>query len=279
MCSKRVLKIRYTDEEIEYIKKNYKRTNLVEVTEKLGRTKYSVCRVARRLGLTDNKGVKVEHPTASDLRKQPKFNNDEERSKYRSEERKKNFKENGHPRGMLGKTHDIDFRKKQSKRLEERWKNKNDPLNSDDHRDKLSEMMSKTMEKRLKENPNSVYTNSKGGTREDLGFYVRSAWEANYARYLNWLKQKGEIHEWEYEVDTFWFEKIKRGTRSYTPDFKVWKTSTEYEYHEVKGYMDQKSKTKLKRMEKYYPNETVLVIGSEEYKAIKEWSRLISNWE
>ena len=33
-----------------------------------------------------------------------------------------------------------------------------------------------------------------GGKREDLGgLYVRSAWEANYCRYLSWLIEQGEI--------------------------------------------------------------------------------------
>src|SRR3990172_2886201 len=52
---------------------------------------------------------------------------------------------------------------------------------------------------------------AKGGTRTDLGFYVRSSWEANYARYLKWLQSNGEIIEWHYEPDTFNFDSIKRG--------------------------------------------------------------------
>ena len=53
-----------------------------------------------------------------------------------------------------------------------------------------------------------------GGRRDDLdGLFVRSSWEANYARYLNWLVKLGEIKGWEYEADTFAFDKIKRGTR------------------------------------------------------------------
>ncbi len=128
----------------------------------------------------------------------------------------------------------------------------------------------------------TMYSRAKGGRREDLGFYVRSAWEANYARYLNFLQGKGEICRYEYEPDTFYFEAIKRGTRSYTPDFKVWVTDDErlsYEYHEVKGWLDQKSATKLNRMAKYYPGEKIVVIGKDEYRAIKKWSALIPGWE
>lgn len=119
-----------------------------------------------------------------------------------------------------------------------------------------------------------------GGKREDLNNkYFRSSWEANYARYLNYLKLNGEIEKWEYEVDTFEFVKIKKGTRFYTPDFKVY-VNGEIEYHEVKGYMDDKSTTRHKRMKKYYPNIIIKIID-------KEWFRLngsnlrkvIINWE
>jgi len=124
-----------------------------------------------------------------------------------------------------------------------------------------------------------VRKRSESGKREDLGIYVRSKWEANYARYLNWLKAQGQIHDWQYEPDEYWFEAIKRGTRSYKPDFKVWTSTDKYEYHEVKGYMDQVSRTKLKRMAKYYPNEKVIIIGPQEIMAIKKWSRIIPGWE
>lgn len=120
---------------------------------------------------------------------------------------------------------------------------------------------------------------SKSGKREDLGMFFRSAWEANYARYLNFLKERKEILDWEYEVDEFEFHGIKRGCRFYKTDFKILNLNKSIEYHEVKGWMDQKSKTKLNRMAKYYPNVKIVLIEKEEYNAIKKWSRLIPNWE
>lgn len=124
-------------------------------------------------------------------------------------------------------------------------------------------------------------TTSKGGKRDDLGGqYFRSAWEANYARYLNWLKDKGEIDRWEFEPDTFEFHKIKRGHRFYTPDFKVFDRAGGYEYHEIKGYMSPQSATKLKRMAKYYPNEPLLLVDRKSYLALeKSIKKLIPNWE
>lgn len=119
------------------------------------------------------------------------------------------------------------------------------------------------------------------GKREDLGgLYVRSSWEANYARYLNWLVEQKQILKWEYEPDTFVFETIKRGTRSYLPDFKVTNLDNTIEYHEIKGWMDQKSKTKLARMAKYYKDIKLVLIEKDDYYAIRNTIKpFIPNWE
>lgn len=118
-----------------------------------------------------------------------------------------------------------------------------------------------------------------GGYRDDLGMYVRSRWEANWARYLDWLKRRGEISAWEYEPKTFEFP-LRRGAIHYTPDFRVVDASGGHEWHEVKGWMDPKSKTKLRRMAKYYPNETVKVIDQRAYKAVfSAVGPLIDGWE
>ena len=115
-----------------------------------------------------------------------------------------------------------------------------------------------------------------GGKR----IFARSAWEANYARYLEFLKQNGNIQDWEHEPDTFWFEKIKRGVRSYLPDFKVTELDGSIVYYEVKGYMDARSKTKINRMKKYYPRVALRVIDSKSYTALaKQISGLIPDWE
>jgi len=99
--------------------------------------------------------------------------------------------------------------------------------------------------------------------------FFRSSWEANYALYLNFLINKKQIKGWEYEKDTFWFEKIKRGIRSYKPDFKIYNNNETIEYHEVKGWMDKKSKTKLNRMRIYYPDIKLILIDSECYRNLK----------
>jgi len=120
-----------------------------------------------------------------------------------------------------------------------------------------------------------------GGKRSDLGgLYVRSSWEANWARYLNWLIDQGEIKSWEYEPHTFEFEGIKKGTRFYTPDFRVVNNDDSIEYHEVKGYMDAKGKTKLRRMAKYYPDIKLILIEKDTYYDMAgKVGAIIPNWE
>jgi len=85
--------------------------------------------------------------------------------------------------------------------------------------------------------------------------------------------------KWEFEPMTFWFMKIKRGIRSYLPDFKVWPQGSPYYYVEVKGYMDAKSKTKIKRMAKYYPRIDLRVVGKAEYKVLTARYSHLPGWE
>lgn len=134
---------------------------------------------------------------------------------------------------------------------------------------------------KARDNTEHQYSRTKGGKRDDLdGLYVRSGWEANYARYLNWLLSIGEITAWEYEPDTFEFAGIKKGTRFYTPDFKITNNDGSIEYHEVKGWMDQKSATKLSRMAKYYPEIKIILIDNDVYRAIsRQVRKIIPNWE
>lgn len=120
---------------------------------------------------------------------------------------------------------------------------------------------------------------SKGGIRKDLGIYVRSPWEANYARYLNWLKGQGKIRSWKYEAKVFEFP-IKRGAIDYKPDFKIEYADGHIEYYEVKGYMDQKSKTKLKRMAKYYPKVVIRIVDVSVMRDLdRVFGKILPHWE
>ncbi|HYE69046.1 MAG TPA: DUF1064 domain-containing protein [Anaerovoracaceae bacterium] len=109
--------------------------------------------------------------------------------------------------------------------------------------------------------------------------FFKSTWEINYARWLEWLKEQKQILDWEYEPDIFRYEKIKRGTKYYVPDFKVRLLDGSFEYHEVKGYMDQKSRTKLKRFLKYFPQVEIKLVSTEWFKRYKDRLKaIITDW-
>jgi len=110
--------------------------------------------------------------------------------------------------------------------------------------------------------------------------YYRSAWEANWGRWLQYQKENGMIKDWEHEPKTFWFAGIKRGCVSYKPDFCIHKLDGSTEWVEIKGYYDAKSITKIKRFKKYFPDETLRVIDKEFFKEYSsKLKALIKDWE
>ena len=143
------------------------------------------------------------------------------------------------------------------------------------------------------------YTKIKSGKRKDLGnIYFRSAAEANYARYLRFVGIA-----WEYEPKEFFFDSIRRGCVSYTPDFYLPQSNV---WVEFKGWLRKKDMTKFRRFKKFYPKEfnllnvvfeaeskrlheqyipELLDIGFEYTKITAyqkrrhEWGRLIPGWE
>jgi hypothetical protein len=129
--------------------------------------------------------------------------------------------------------------------------------------------------------------------------YFKSLWEANYAMYLQWLKDREDIVDWDYEPETFWFEKknkkgevtggIKRGTNNYKPDFRVThKKEVKYpdgrksaiEFIEVKGFMDKQSATKLNRMRIYHPAILLRLVDKAWFSSNnKVFRNIIPGWE
>jgi hypothetical protein len=96
--------------------------------------------------------------------------------------------------------------------------------------------------------------------------YFRSSWEYYYALFLEKLKQEGKINNWLHEPKCFWFEQIKRGVRSYLPDFLIIHINGSEEWVETKGLMCNKSITKMKRMAKYYPDVKIRLVGADWFK-------------
>jgi hypothetical protein len=187
------------------------------------------------------------------------------------------IKTHGHPRGALGMKHSEETKRSIGKKSKQVWEARSP--------EETAQMVEKMM--RTKEATGTMYqprmnASWEAGWREVGGrrIFFRSRWEANYGRYLEWLKQRGDIKEWEHEPVTFWFEKIKRGSRSYLPDFRVTENNGEQHFHEVKGWMDARSKTKLNRMRIYHPSVIMILIREKQYKEIaKKISSLIPGWE
>lgn len=83
---------------------------------------------------------------------------------------------------------------------------------------------------------------------------LRSSWEANLYRIL---KQDKQIDYFQYECTDFdfWHFGIKKGTVSYTPDFKIVFKDGSYKWIEVKGYLKPQDKVRIRRFFKFYPEE------------------------
>ena len=177
--------------EIDLLKHEYTKVgekgylNLGKIANTVGRTKFAICIKAKQLGLTSSKR------TLSD-----------EHRKIVSTNIKEYIKDNGHNRGMLGKSHSLGFKEAMSTRVKAMWKDPDSKYHSTENKLRRKNNMIRI---RNKLTPNQIYSYAKSGYREDINLYVRSGWEANYTRYLNYLKFNGGITRFEYEPDRFAF--------------------------------------------------------------------------
>lgn len=281
----------WTSADIRFLVKNYPKRGKGWCMEMMNRSEANIRYTASKLRIYQDKNspffkdwqkraaqskVGKKRPEHSELMKQMSKEGrlfdgskltDAQRKKM-SENMKKIIKRDGHPRGFLGGKHTEESKKKMSEASKKMWSDEKSYVNSEEYRQMLSD---KSMKLQQSGKFKGRYSRSKKGTYNINGkkIYFRSMWEANYALYLDFLiNQKQNIFKWEFEVDTFWFEQIKRGVRSYKPDFKVGLMNGEIEYHEVKGWMDGKSKTKLTRMAKYYPDVKIILVDQKPYKEI-----------
>jgi len=109
--------------------------------------------------------------------------------------------------------------------------------------------------------------------------YMHSMLESNFAWFLEFLLEKEKIKEWIYEPKPA-FTFPTRANNTYLPDFKVWTENDEIVIYEVKGYLDSRSKIKLNRMAKYYPDIKIQIINSKVMKIIElQFKSLIKNWD
>lgn len=111
------------------------------------------------------------------------------------------------------------------------------------------------------------FSRCRGGFRDDIGLYVRSSWEANYARLLNHLGIK-----WEYEAETF----TLGDGHTYTPDFKLEDGS----FVELKGWLTFKGKEKLTRFKSAFPDVILKIVDRSDYRKLYlEYADNIPGWE
>ena len=227
---------------------------------KLNRTKPFISRFARKLGYSNQK---------RQLNQNIKNNiSDNMRNAWKIKE---------HPRGFLGHKHTEESKDIISSCSKKYFKN----VSKEDERKRIEKAL-KTREKNNTMYQPRLKASWKCGWRNIGGIdkYYRSRWEANYARYLQFLKENGKITDWKHEPKTFWFDGVKRGTLSYLPDFVTYELDGSEIYHEVKGWMDKRSKTKINRMKKYHKDVKLLVIDSKAYKELnKSFSGVINGWE
>lgn len=106
-----------------------------------------------------------------------------------------------------------------------------------------------------------------GGYREDLQMYVRSRWEANICRLLNYFKIP-----FAYEPQVFDLSET-----CYTPDLFL---PEEQIYVEIKGWMDSSSLQKITLFNQVYPDIRLYLIDYQKYSLLEYLCKdLVGGWE
>lgn len=252
--------------------------NISDLSKKLNRSEASIHCKANDLNLTMPRGVRKRSDICkkemSEIRKGiyadhfKKANEDRkgkpgankgkkiwssEQKEEISKRSKEYIKKHCHPKGMLGKKHTDEAKIKMSIAGKGRKKPPESTIKM------MQTKVSKygTLSPNVKRGSWRAQWAEIGGKR----FYARSSWEINHANWLESLKKNKSIIDWEHEPETFWFTGIKRGAMSYLPDFKITLNDDSVEFHEIKGWMDSRSKTKIKRFRKQFSQHKLKVFG------------------
>lgn len=247
----------FSDKELELIKKYYSNDNgvdLVKLSKIMNRPKTSISAKAKEMGLT-------------------KYGNfTKEERNQRGEQFRNTRKIIEHPRGMLGKHHTDKSKQKMSITGKERASNMS---YEEKHKIAMKAVETKRKNGTLNNTTSNAYSRTKSGKRKDLNNqFFRSSWEANVARILNHLNI-----EWEYEIKRFVFESDNElGVDSYQPDFYLPKLNI---WIEVKGWLDEKSKIRLKLFREYYPEEydNLIFIDQSFYNLLRYTYFNLEYWE
>ncbi|MBI3627468.1 MAG: DNA polymerase III subunit alpha [Candidatus Sungbacteria bacterium] len=111
----------------------------------------------------------------------------------------------------------------------------------------------------------------KGGYRADLGHYVRSNWEADFARILNLRKV-----EYAYEPQRFELKRRDGSICSYTPDFYTPHDGT---FYEIKGWFHDADKEKIELFKKQHPDRRFVLISATRFAELALQYKNLIAWE
>ena len=92
---------------------------------------------------------------------------------------------------------------------------------------------------------------TEGITASGLKVAFKSKLEWRWSQYLDFLLRADEIKSWDYELEVAEFEEHRHGVTRYLPDFKVVELDDSVTWHECKGFLDGKSRTKIKRFREH----------------------------
>ncbi len=111
----------------------------------------------------------------------------------------------------------------------------------------------------------------KGGHRPDLGHYVRSNWEADFARIL-------KLHRtaYEYEPKTFELRRADGTLMSYTPDFYTPHDNT---FYEIKGWLHELDQEKIRLFTSQYPQHNFVLISATKFAELALQYKQLIRWE
>jgi len=111
----------------------------------------------------------------------------------------------------------------------------------------------------------------KGGFRKDLGHYVRSNWEADFARILKLYHLN-----YEYEPETFKLVKSDKEIMHYTPDFYTKHNNT---FYEIKGWLHDLDKEKMELFQQQYPQYNLVLVSATKFAELSLQYKDLINWE
>lgn len=252
--------------------------NLDRFAARYGRQPGNVDRKARELGLTNPRRPKTAQPRlplAGFRQGSPELR------AHLARKTREQFAELGHPRGMAGKKHRPESLAKTREGNRRYWESITPAQLADRNRRMIATRIARHGSGNPATKGQHLHSLAKRGRRADLGgLFVGSAWEANIARWLNYLNTAGLVREWQYEPRTFAFADVTDAPRTYTPDFRVIDAGGQEYFVEVKGRLTDLDWLKEERLRACYPGIQLTRIDASLYAELDQCFRdVLPHWE